>query len=315
MTAPKIFIDGAEGTTGLMIANLLQPLIDAGKIERISIADRKDKEQRRAAYEAADLTVLCLPDGAAREAITLMQGTKTRVLDASSAHRIEKGWVYGLPELTAAQPELIRNAKFVSNPGCFATGAVSLLRPLIDAGLLDKKECVTLMGVSGYSAGGKKAIARHEENKNTAQIFSAVSLNTQHKHVAEIQKHAGLDTPPLFMPHVLDVPRGMMVTATFNHAALKGSVDDVKAAYQNAYAKTPAINMHGKSSQRIDFSLFSDINAQGAHAPPRDRLDIHVNGWEGKKGEGQVRVTALLDNLGKGAGTQAVQNIKLMLGL
>ena len=312
--APKIFIDGASGTTGLVIAELLQPLIKAGKIELIAIKNRRDDAERRAAYARADLTILCLPDEEARRAMKLIEGTKTRVLDASSAHRTQEGWVYGLPELDAAQPDLIRDAKYVSNPGCFATGAVLLLHPLIEAGLLDKEAAVTLIGVTGYSAGGKASIARYKETNAPGATFSTVSLDAPHKHVAEIQKYAGLKTPPLFMPHVTNVPRGMMVSAAFNRAALKGNLAEVTAAYKNAYAKTPMVQVHDKADKRLDFSRFDELNKDSG-ASPQEGLDIHVNGWEETERKGEIRVTVLLDNLGKGAGTQAVQNIKLMLSL
>lgn len=312
--APKIFIDGATGTTGMVIADLLKPLEDAGAVELIPIADHRSRAQRRHAYEQADLTVLCLPDDEACAAMELMKGTKTRVLDASSAHRTEKGWVYGLPELSASQPDLIRNAEHVSNPGCYATGAVLLLRPLIEAGILNPKDCVTILGVAGYSAGGKKAVARHETEGGLGDIFTASSLNAPHKHLPEIQKYAGLKTPPLFIPAVVDVPRGMMVTVAFNRAALKGDAGDVRRAYEKAYADTASVRVAKESPSRLDFARFDPLNKAGAFAPPQSDLDIHVNGWE-KDGAGEVRVTALLDNLGKGAGVQAVQNIKLMLGL
>jgi len=313
--APKIFIDGSSGTTGLVIAQLLQPLIASGKIELITIASRHSDTERRAAYEQADLTVLCLPDEEAKRAMELMKGTKTRVLDASSAHRTEEGWVYGLPELDAAQPALIHDAKYVSNPGCFATGAIVLLHPLIEAGILDKKACVTLVGAAGYSAGGKASIARHQDAKNPGDAFSAVSLDAPHKHVPEIQKHSGLETPPLFMPHVVDVPRGMMISAVFNRAALRGSLAQIKAAFEKAYNRSPVIKVHTEAPKRLDFSRFDELNKKDSHALPQETLNIYVSGWEDTKGTGEIRVTALLDNLGKGAGTQAVQNIKLMLNL
>lgn len=299
----------------MVIAGLLQPLVKAGKIELISIADRRNDAERRAAYSKADLTVLCLPDNEARRAMELIKGTKTRVLDASSAHRTEEGWVYGLPELDAVQPDLIRDAKYVSNPGCFATGAVLLLNPLIEAGLLEKDECVTLVGVTGYTAGGKAGITRHEKGDAPGDVFAAVSLNAPHKHVAEIQKYSGLEASPLFMPHVVDIPRGMMVSAVFNRAALKGGIEQIKDVYKKAYTATPAVQVNEKSEKRLDFSRFATLNNEGSCAPPQERLDIHVNGWEDTEGKGEVRITALLDNLGKGAGTQAVQNIKLMLNL
>lgn len=312
---PKIFIDGAGGTTGLVIAGLLEPLVQAGKIELISIAHHRDATERRAAYAAADLTVLCLPDDEARAAMELMKGTKTRVLDASSAHRTEEGWVYGLPELVDGQPEAIHAAKYVSNPGCFATGAILLLRPLVEAGLLSRDACVTILGVAGYSAGGKEAIARQAATGgDLGNAFTAVSLNAPHKHVPEIQKYAALETPPLFVPTVVDVPRGMMVSIAFNRASLKGGLAKVRAAYEAAYDGKSAVHVMDEAARRLDFSRFAALNEKGATAAPQDTVDIHVNGWENEEA-GEVRVTALFDNLGKGAGTQAVQNIKLMLGL
>lgn len=312
--APKIFIDGASGTTGLVITELLQPLVKAGAVELLRVDNGHDAAQRRAAYEAADLTVLCLPDDEARAAMVLMEGTKTRVLDASSAHRTEDGWVYGLPELAAEQPAAIHDAKYVSNPGCFATAAVLLLHPLIEAGLLDKKECVTLVGVAGYSAGGKGAIARQEREGDLGDAFAAVSLQSQHKHVAEIQKYAGLETPPVFMPSVVDVPRGMMVMAAFNAASLKGGAESVRKIYEAAYAAAPDVHVDAGAPSRLDFSRFVPLNEKGPTAAPQSEVDIHVSGWQ-KGDAGQVTVTALIDNLGKGAGAQALQNIKLMLGL
>ena len=311
-TVPKVFIDGQNGTTGLMIHRLLQPLVDAKKIDVISINNHRNDAERRAAYEAADLTVLCLPDEAARDAIQLMHGTKTRVLDASSAHRTSDGWIYGLPELNAAQSEIIKTAQHVSNPGCFATGAIILLRPLIEAGMLDRDECITLFGTAGYTAGGKKAIDRHAHAAEK-HLYSASALNTPHKHIAEIQKYCGLDKAPLFAPHVVDTPRGLMISAIFNRAAFKGSFEEIKNTYKKAYADSSVIHVVEEKVGHIDLGRYA--NSHPLDVPQPD-MHIYINGWDGdKENDGTIRITAVFDNLGKGASTQAVQNIKLMLGL
>jgi N-acetyl-gamma-glutamyl-phosphate reductase len=318
----KIFIDGAEGTTGMVIRGLLAPFEKAGKISLINVKDRKDPAQRKAAYQAADLAVMCLPDDAARAAMEFVKGAKTRVLDASSAHRTAAGWVYGFPELSKGQAKKIANARFVSNPGCFATGAVSLLRPLVDAKLIDSRKALTVFGVSGYTGGGKKMIARFEagagdENFAAANAVGAYSINERHKHVREIEKHAGLKTAPLFMPHVVNLPRGMIVSAAFNRAALKGTILDVQRAYESAYAREAGavkILPLETTDRRLDFSRFALLNRKGSKEPPLPTLEIYVKGWK-EGGDGQVTVFASLDNLGKGAGVQAVQNIRLMLGV
>lgn len=313
----KIFIDGAAGTTGLLIESLLKPWEDAGAISLITIEDRKDTEQRKAAFAQADLSVLCLPDDAAREAVSLLP-PGARVLDASSAHRVTPGWTYGLPELNDAQPAAIAAAERVSNPGCFATGAVTILRPLTDAGLIDADERITITGVSGYSGGGKKMIALYEGGDEAfalSNVFNAVSLNAPHKHLAEIQRYAGLEKAPIFLPSVVDACRGMIVGVTLAAEQLHGSLEDVRRVLEAAYNRPDSkitVCPSDPTASRLGFEDFIAINQAGA--PPLDTLRLHISGWEAN-GERQVSVHAVLDNLGKGAATQAMQNIMLMLGL
>lgn len=315
---PRIFIDGAAGTTGLLIRSLLEPRARAGALSIIAIPDHRDEARRAAAFAEADLAILCLPDEAARAAIPLLEGARTRVIDASSAHRTDPSWVYGFPELASEQRERIRGARRVSNPGCYAVGAVSILRPLVDAGVLDPERAVTILGVSGYTGGGKSLIERFEAGGAPfaqANAFAAYSIHARHKHVEEIRSHAGLRAAPVFLPHVVGVPRGMMVCVPFGGGAIAGGRAAVHAILERAYgarASKVQVAPLDPAARRLGFADFADINATGAGVI--DTITLHVHGWE-EGGEGQVVVYALLDNLGKGAATQAIQNLELMLGL
>ena len=307
-------MDGAAGTTGLKLMDLLAPMEASGEIRIVSLDNRRDQGERLRAYGTADLAVMCLPDDVARKTMVLLEGRDVRVLDASSAHRVGAGWTYGFPELAPDQPARISTSMHVTNPGCYATGAVALIRPLRDAGLIAADQLLTVVGVSGYTGGGSRLIARHEEGGPAfalANVFGAYSLGGRHKHVAEIRQHGRLDVTPVFMPHVVNVPRGLMVSVVLCDV----EVAAVQVAYERAYAQEGSkvwVTPHDDEVSRLDFRRFAGLNAPGSSEPPQDDVEIHVKGWE-QDGMRRVSVHALLDNLGKGAATQLVQNLRLML--
>ncbi len=296
----QVFIDGAAGTTGLEIADRL-----AGRSEfsliALSDAERKDAKARAEALNAADVAILCLPDDAAREAVSLIANDRTRVIDASTAHRTAPGWTYGFPEMTGH--EAVAAAKRVSNPGCYPTGFLGLLVPLLRAGLLPADWPYTVNAVSGYSGGGKALIARFEDDTDIA--FRAYGLGLGHKHVTEMQAHAGLAHAPIFAPSVIAAHRGMVVEVPVPLAAIPGagSPDALRDALAAFYAGSPLVRVH----QGVPDELL--VRRSDA---PRDGLDLYVFG---SKDGTQARLVALLDNLGKGASGAAVQSLNLMSGL
>ncbi len=306
----KIFIDGAAGTTGLEIRERL-----AGRPELslmvLPEAERKDAAARKAALNAADMVILCLPDEAAKEAVTLIDNPATRVIDASSAHRVAEGWAYGFAELDPDGYDTIAAAKRVSNPGCWPTGFLAILRPLVRAGIVPADFPVSVTGVSGYSGGGKAMIAEFED-RNAADYTETVSraygLNLSHKHLPEMQKHAGLSHPPLFQPSVGRFYRGMLVDVPLQLWALPGtpSPRDIHAALARAYAGRPLVKVASLEDAAAVKSLDAEILA-GTNG-----LTLYVFGNEKT---GQARVVAVYDNLGKGASGAAVQNLNIMLGL
>jgi N-acetyl-gamma-glutamyl-phosphate reductase len=295
-----VFIDGAAGTTGLEIADRL-----AGRGEfsliALSDAERKDADARAAALNAADVAILCLPDDAAREAVALIANDKTRVIDASTAHRVAPGWTYGFPEMVGR--EAVAAATRVSNPGCYPTGFLGLLVPLLRAGLLPADWPYTVNAVSGYSGGGKALIARFEDDADIA--FRAYGLGLGHKHVAEMQGHAGLTHPPIFAPAVVPAHRGMVVEVPVPLAAMPGaaSPDALREALVAFYEGSPLV--------RVLDGVPDELLLRRSDAP-RDGLDLYVFG---SKDGSQARLVALLDNLGKGASGAAVQSLNLMSGL
>ncbi len=309
----KVFIDGEAGTTGLQIRQRLAERADLDFIE-LSDARRKDKAARRDALNGADVAILCLPDDAAREAVAMIEDGATRVIDASTAHRTEEGWVYGFPEMTADQPAQIRAASRVSNPGCYATGAVALIRPLVEAGLLPADHPVSINAVSGYSGGGKSLIARFEdpveESAGAAPAaFYHYGLELEHKHVDEMRLHAGLARRPLFTPAVGRFRQGMIVQAPLHLWALPGepSVEAVHGALADHY----------RGCRFVSVADARDARAHAAELDPEDlngtnRLRLYVFGNQQRR---QLVLAAQLDNLGKGASGQAVQNLNLMFGL
>jgi N-acetyl-gamma-glutamyl-phosphate reductase len=301
----KVFIDGEAGTTGLGIRARLLALPG---IDLISLpdGDRKDHDARLEAMRAADLVVLCLPDEAARAAALMLAGLgqgAPKILDASSAHRTAAGWVYGFPELVPSAALEISQASKVSNPGCYATGAIALLRPLIDARMLPAGHDVTINAISGYSGGGKSMIARHEAG--TAPAFELYGLGLCHKHVPEIMAHSGLVRRPIFVPSVGNFRQGMLVSIPLFLDRLTGapSAEDILATYRHAYGSAGMVSVQG----------LADVQALAPHEKDgSDTMELFVLPNEQ---HGHVVLVAQLDNLGKGASGAAVQNISLMLGL
>ena len=306
----KIFIDGAAGTTGLEIRERL-----AGREELTLIvlpeAQRKDAGARKAALNDADVVILCLPDEAAREAVSLIDNPATRVIDASTAHRVAEGWTYGFAELEPDGYARIAAAKRVSNPGCWSTGFLAIARPLVRAGLIPADFPVTANGVTGYSGGGKAMIAEFEDPKAadyTETVSRIYGLNLSHKHIPEMQKLSGPAHPPLFEPSVGRFMRGMLVEVPLQLWALPGkpSPRDIHAALAKAYPERPLVKVASLEDAAAVKSLDAEILA-GSNG-----LTLYVFGNEKA---GQARVVAAFDNLGKGAGGAAVQNLNIMLGL
>jgi N-acetyl-gamma-glutamyl-phosphate reductase len=305
----SVFIDGEAGTTGLEIRERLEA---RGDLELILLGDRRrDVEARREALNAADAVILCLPDEAAREAVAMIENPGVRVIDASTAYRVDPAWTYGFAEMAHApgrmtQGEKIAGATRVSNPGCYPTGFIGLVRPLVSAGIIPAGWPVTVNAVSGYSGGGKAMIAEFEAGG--AEAFRAYGLSLKHKHVPEMTLHTGLERPVLFAPAVAAYRQGMLVEVPLQLAALPSSpsVEVVHGALVQAYAGCRFVEV----AELETTEAMTGIDPEGLNGTNRMRL--HVFG--DRAGE-QVRLVALLDNLGKGASGAAVQNLNLMLGL
>lgn len=298
-----VFIDGGHGTTGLEIADRLAGRHDVTLIT-IPAEQRRDPEVRRAALNDADAVILCLPDDAAREAVALIDNDRTRVIDASTAHRTAPGWAYGFPEIGLR--ESLRGARRISNPGCYPTGFLALVKPLVEAGLIAPDRPLSVNATSGYSGGGKAMIAAFEDPAApdaTDTAFRIYGLNLAHKHVGEMQAHAGLAHPPLFAPAVARTYRGMLVEVPLMQAP---PLAELRAALAAAYADSPLVTVvAGDAADAL--ALVTLERTAGT-----DRLDLFAFGNDAR---GQVRLVAALDNLGKGASGAAVQNLNLALGL
>lgn len=307
----RIFIDGQAGTTGLQIHKRLSDRSDIDLLE-ISPEDRKDVQAKQSIIESADVVLLCLPDDAARETVRLDKAGSTRFIDASTAHRVHPDWTYGLPEMTPGQREAIASAQLVSNPGCYPTGFIIALKPLIDAEVFRAESLVSINAISGYSGGGRQLIEKYEAHgaKDPASPWPIrpYALNLKHKHVAEMKMFTGLDTAPVFLPAVGHFRQGMIISVPIFRTQLKSRLEprDLQKILAQRYATEPCINVLDANSEAILEEGFLDPQA----ANGTNRIDLGVYGHRD-----QMVLIARLDNLGKGAAGAAVQNLNLMLRL
>ena len=303
-----VFIDGEAGTTGLEIRRRLAGVAGLD-VKSISAERRKDEAARLAMMGEADLVVLCLPDQAAREAVALIDSLgdgAPKVVDASTAHRVAEGWVYGFPEMSPGQAAAVARAKRVSNPGCYPTAAIALLRPLIEAGLIPPDYPLAVNAVSGYSGGGRSMIEAYEAGR--APAFELYALDLQHKHVPELQKYARLARRPIFVPSVGNFRQGMLVSVPLHLDTLPGkpTARDLEAALAAHYAGARLVKVVPADDASAKGGRFDALALNAS-----DKLELRVFGSETHR---QAVLVARLDNLGKGASGAAVQNVRLMLG-
>ena len=308
--APRVFIDGEAGTTGLEIRERLAGRRDL-EVVSIDPARRREVEARRELMNGADAVILCLPDDAAREAVALVESNSVKVIDASTAHRVHEGWAYGFPEMSKTQRATVQAAHRISNPGCWPTGFIALARPLVDAGLVPETWPLTVHGVSGYSGGGKAMIAEFEDAAAPAHTdvpFRLYALSLVHKHLPEMQAYAGLKHRPVFSPAVGRYRKGMLVEVPLALEALPGAptAREIHAALADAYAGEPFVEV-ASLEESAGVGTLDPEGLNGAN-----RMKLYVFGGEKS---GQARLVALFDNLGKGASGAAVQNLNLALGL
>ena len=310
MTKPQVYIDGSAGTTGLRIKECLTKRTDI-EVKVLTKGERRDPEVRRQATQNADLTILCLPDDAAKEAAEWASASGTKIIDASTAHRINETWTYGLPEMTVDQRKKIESAQKVSNPGCYPTGMILSIRPLIENGLLRKDTPITIHALSGYTGGGKKLIAKWEKERPdliNLPFESPYALHTKHKHIPEMQKYSGLSHAPQFIPSVGPFPTGMRLEIPIHKAVLPEDVQ-YKEIWQ-------VLNERYNQEEFIRVNTIKNAVAYNDPAfDPRatnntNRCDISII----PNPLGHVMIIVQIDNLGKGAAGAAVQNMNIMLG-
>ena len=308
MGLPTIFIDGDQGTTGLQIHERLRDRADL-QLLTLAVADRKDPRRREEAINACDIAVLCLPDAAAREAVGFIRNPEVRVIDASSAHRTHPEWVYGFPEMAQGHARRIAQARRVTNPGCYPTGAIALLRPLVQAGLVPREYPATVYATSGYSGGGRAAIEAHESSDMPlvapCQVYG---LALEHKHTPEIQEYAGLAHRPFFVPAYGAYRQGIVLTVPVELRLLASGVDGVRL--QACLAQHYASARHVEVMSLAQAKAMAHLDPQALNGTNDLQLGVFANA-----GHGQVLLSAVFDNLGKGASGAAVQNIELMLSV
>lgn len=305
MSLPKIFIDGEHGTTGLLIRDLLRERTD---LELVSIAPekRKDQDERKRLLNDVDLTILCLPDAAAKESVAMIENPAVRVIDASTAHRVLPDWAFGFAEMTPTQEQRIRESKRVANPGCWSTCYIALVRPLLDAGLLPTDFAATTWGVSGYSGGGRQMVEAFESGAQKSTFFT-YGLKLTHKHLPEMQLYSGLKHAPLFTPSVAAYRQGMLVHVPLSLWAMEKKI--------TARQIHECLAAHYAGKQYVEVKPFvgeppAELDPEALNGTNQMELFVFEN-----TATGQAVLIARLDNLGKGAGRAALQNASLMLGL
>ncbi|MEO0671193.1 MAG: N-acetyl-gamma-glutamyl-phosphate reductase [Pseudomonadota bacterium] len=309
-----VFIDGQAGTTGLDVASRLAD-VDGLTIVEISEQDRKNADAKRALLRDVDLVVLCLPDDAARETVAMADGLANGgpvIVDASTAHRVADGWTYGFAELSRGQAQAIRESQRIANPGCYPTGAIALIRPLVDAGLIPPGQAITINAVSGYSGGGRQMIAAYDSGE--VPPFELYGLGLAHKHLPELQRYASLARPPIFVPSVGNFRQGMLVSIPLflDTLPVRPSASDLRSALADHYEATA---ITADRTVRVATSDDAEASAKRLAADTlagTGALELFVFG---NADETQAVLVARLDNLGKGAAGAAVQNIRLALGL
>lgn len=302
----QVFIDGEQGTTGLQIHDRLRHRTDI-HLMTLPASQRKDTRLRAESLNSCDIAILCLPDDAARESVALIENPKVRVIDASSAHRVTPGWTYGFPEMCAEQPARISTAKRVTNPGCYPTGAIGLLLPLVNAGLIPADYPITVHAVSGYSGGGRAAVELYEgKTAEPGPAFQAYGLGLRHKHVPEIARYAGLSAPPFFMPAYGAFRQGIVLSVPLQRRLLPEQA--------TASAMQRCLEQHYQSSTQV--KVWAQNETGDAERLNPEQLngtdDMELRLFSNPE-TGHILLTAVFDNLGKGAAGAAVQNLNLMI--
>ena len=297
----SVFIDGSAGTTGLRIADRLAARQDLNLIH-LPEELRKDNDARKDAISSADIVFLCLPDAAAVEAVALAEGSKAKIIDTSTAHRVNPAWAYGFPELTGQREKILHSSR-IANPGCHASGFVALVAPLVEQGIISKDACLSAFSLTGYSGGGKKMIAQYEAPDRSPLLKGPrqYGLTQQHKHLPEMRQVCGLENAPVFCPVVGDFYSGMEVTVPLFAKDIKGSLEDIQALYRSYYA-----------SGLVRFTDGADADVMLSAAAFSGRDDMEVSAF----GNGdRIILVSRFDNLGKGASGAAIQNMNILLGV